>query len=177
MRIIGGKLKGKRIEAKKNMDLRPTTDFAKEGLFNVLENMIDNWAEIRVLDLFAGLGGISYEFVSRGVENIHINDWEHKHLQCIMENCKTLGISAKFSRLDAQACLQKASGFQLIFADPPYDYKHHDSLHQLVFEKPCLDKGGWFILEHDAKNKQEDKKYFKFAKKYGNVVFSFFEYV
>ncbi len=152
MRIVSGKYKGHRISPPTNITARPTTDFAKESLFNVLNNRID-FEEITVLDLFAGTGNISFEFASRGVPGITSIEMNYRHAGFIRKIIQNLQFDAinliqgdVFKYLNA--CKTK---FDLIFADPPYDLPTLDSLPDIVFEKELLKENGVFILEHPSK--------------------------
>lgn len=174
MRITGGALKGRQIEVPKGLPVRPTTAFASEALFNILNNLID-FEEVSMLDLFSGTGHISIEFASRGCGNItavdqnnncikhlnHVNKQYHLHIHCIKQDV--------FSFL-AQTNLS----FDVIFADPPYDLTNITDIHTLVFDKQLLNINGILIIEHGAKTKMEHLPHFHQHRKYGNVNFSFF---
>lgn len=175
MRIIGGDLRGKMILPPNGYKARPTTDFAKEGLFNTLINEFD-FEELEVLDLFSGTGSISYEFASRGVQKVisvemnpfHCNfikrcasDFKLKNMQVVHHNV--------FDFLEI--CKVK---FDIIFADPPYDIDGLDNIPTKVFNKELVKEGGYLILEHpDTYSFTEDPRFVK-EKKYGNVHFSYF---
>lgn len=178
MRIISGKYKSKRLHAPKNLPVRPTTDFAKEALFNVLNNnyYLD---EISVIDLFAGTGNISYELASRGCEDITAVD---SHPGCVRYIAKTsddLGMNIKTVRSDVfkflERTLQKSD---LIFADPPYDMAAEDMLKiaNLVFEREMLLPEGMLIIEHSKHTDLSQHEQFSDSRRYGGSVFSFFEY-
>src|SRR5690554_4992907 len=176
MRIISGTHKGRRLTAPKNLPVRPTTDFAKEGLFNILRTRLF-FDEINVLDLFAGTGNISFEFASRGVPTITSVD---SHSGCVHYINK---IAVEFSfpitaiKSDADNYLAGASGkFDIIFADPPYDFEIPDfeNIVQLIFEKGLLDEEGMLIIEHSKENNLSTLSHFSEARKYGGSVFSFF---
>ena len=171
MRIISGTLKGKRITAPNNLPVRPTTDFAKEALFNILNN---EWYfdEITVLDLFSGIGGISLEFASRGAKKVTSVD---NFYGCV----KFLDETAKQLKLDVLKYLDKQpiKKFDIIFADPPYDLDEeaYKKIPDLVMNNQWLEEGGNFILEHPSNISFVDHPNFIQHKKYGNVHFSFFE--
>ena len=176
MRIIRGFLKGKRFSTPPNFPSRPTTDFAKEGLFNVLENQID-FEEKKVLDLCAGTGNISFEFISREAGNLTAVDMNSNCLRFITKNAAELGIKEHLETIKADILfyLRKTERkFDLIFADPPYDYKFHHEIAEIVFERNLLVEGGLLIIEHGRHTKLEDKKHFDLVRQYGNVYFSFF---
>jgi len=176
MRIISGTHKSRRIIAPNNLPTRPTTDYAKEALFNLIDNEFDI-EQAEVLDLFAGIGGITFEFASRGVKQIVCVD---QHPGCVNFIKKTT-MELKFSQIrvlknDAYRYLKKCdSQFKIIFADPPYDQKNIDQIPQLVFEKNLLQENGMLILEHDRNWDFSNTPNFSFHKKYSNVNFSFFE--
>lgn len=176
MRIIGGTHKGKQIKTPKDLPVRPTTDFAKEALFNILANKID-FENLSVLDLFSGTGHISLEFASRGSGNIVSVD---KSFKCV-GFLKSISQELHFSNIntvkaDVFDFLKTThSKFDLIFADPPYDLPNIADIHQLVFENNLLNEKGLLIIEHGAKTNLENLAHFSQHRKYGNVNFSFFE--
>ncbi len=174
MRIIGGIHKGRTIKVPNDLQLRPTTDFAKEGLFNILANRID-FEETSVLDLFSGTGHISLEFASRGSKNITSIDNNHKCVYFLRNTSDLLNMNISASKADVFEFLAKTNlKFDLIFADPPYDAENIPEIHKLVFERGLLNPGGFLIIEHGPKTKLEDLAHFKQHRKYGNVNFSFF---
>ncbi len=175
MRIISGKHKGRRIQPPAKLPVRPTTDVAKEGLFNILMGRID-FEGLRLLDLFAGTGNISFEFASRGASRITSVDENQKCIAFISEYAKKLDILNIWTvRADAIRFLERSyEALDLIFADPPYDFQHYERIIQLVFEKQLLNENGMLILEH-GKDKDFSKiKSFREQRKYGHVMFSFF---
>src|SRR5690606_33705205 len=150
MRIISGKNKGQRLTAPKRLPVRPTTDMAKEALFNILNNRY-YFDEIRVLDLFSGTGNISYEFASRGCEGITAVDADQGCIKYISETSATLEFPITAIKKDAYEYLEKQSSkVHLIFADPPYDFSlaAFARIVQLVFERELLLEGGALIIEH-----------------------------
>ena len=176
MRIVSGIHKGKKIFAPKKLPVRPTTDFAKEALFNILHNNY-HFSGVTVLDLFSGTGNISYEFASRGAESIIAVD---AHLECVKFINKTT------EELDMPITTVKSDVFKylaatpvtsdIIFADPPYNFEV-DSLEQLVtatFENKLLKEDGVLIIEHSKKMDLSSLEHFSEARKYGNSMFSFF---
>ncbi|MCL2416422.1 MAG: RsmD family RNA methyltransferase [Bacteroidales bacterium] len=174
MRIIRGTLKGRRIQAPANLPVRPTTDFAKESLFNVLNNHVD-FEELNVLDLFAGIGGISYEFASRGASVLAVEN-NPKYTDFIKQTIEKLNIdNVRVMQTDVFAYLAKTrQTFDLIFADPPYDLPTIDLLPTLIFEYNLLTPNGIFILEHSEKHDYSTFPRFSELRKYGKVHFSFF---
>ncbi len=175
MRIIGGTYKGKQIIAPKNLPVRPTTDFAKEGLFNILNHKID-FDELTVLDLFCGTGNISLEFASRGAKKIYAID---KHSPCLFflkDTAKALKLNSIFTdRADVFKYLEKsATPMDLIFADPPYELANIEMIHELVFKNNLLKKDGILIIEHGPKTDLSSRTNYIETRKYGNVHFSFF---
>ena len=176
MRIVSGTHKGRRITPDKSFKARPTTDFAKENLFNVLNNIVD-FENLSVLDLFGGTGGISYEFASRGAEKVICVELNHRHFSFIQKTVNELQFdqilpikSDVFKFL--KACHQK---FDMIFADPPYDLKKIESIPDLIFEKEILQEDGLLIVEHSSKNDFSKHPFFSEKRTYGSVNFSFFK--
>ncbi|HRS54562.1 MAG TPA: RsmD family RNA methyltransferase [Bacteroidales bacterium] len=175
MRIISGAYKGRKINFPKNIKVRPTTDMAKEALFNILANKV-NFENIRVLDLYAGTGGITFEFASRGCIEIVAVDINYQCISFIntfaknlnMTNIKTINSSA-YSYL-----VNNKKPFDVIFADPPYDIKSTDQLPAWVFNSNSLLKNGWLIIEHPASLIFNDYEHFVDRRTYGRVNFSFF---
>ncbi|MGA3015356.1 MAG: RsmD family RNA methyltransferase [Bacteroidales bacterium] len=175
MRIITGKFRGRQIHPPANLPVRPTTDFAKESLFNILNNVID-FEGLQVLDLFAGTGSISYEFFSRGGEVVTAIDINPRCVAFI--NQTALSMNAKnleAVREDVFQFLKHPFGeYDLVYADPPYDMEGIDSLPDLVYGSTILKKDGVFILEHSRNNDFSEHPAFEQHRKYGNVNFSFF---
>lgn len=181
MRIIGGSLRGRTVIPPSGFKARPTTDFAKEGLFNVLDNMYDLSA-VRVLDLFSGTGSISYEFASRGAEEIYSVEMNPLHASFIKRSAASFGLTGMhvvrhnvFEFLDICRI-----DFDIIFADPPYGLEGLDTIPDKVLGAPgagdgLLRDGGVFILEHPGTFSFEGHSRFQREKKYGNVHFSFFK--
>ena len=178
MRIIGGKYKGRRIVPPANLKARPTTDFAKEGLFNVLNNKID-FEGITVLDLFAGTGGISYEFVSRGVAQAHLIEKNHNNFSGIKRIIKELELpNIKPIHIDVTAYLKTCNiKYDLIFADPPFDLTWIDELPDMILNANILNTDGLFILEHSGNKNFSNNPLFLEMRRYGEVHFSFFQTV
>ena len=150
MRIVSGKWKGKRIVAPKNLPTRPTTDFAKEGLFNILNNRFF-FDDLRVLDLFAGTGNIAYEFASRGAGEITCVDQNKGCVRFVGEMADDLGANIQPVQLDAWLFVQKTTtSYNIVFADPPYDWDKHEALAEALIQKGFLKEGGEAIIEHSA---------------------------
>ena len=178
MRIIRGSLKGMRFKKMKSFSSRPTTDFAKEGLFNILENSM-NIEGLVVLDLFAGLGNISFEFISRGAKELLSIDLSHQSCRYMKANSKAHNLEGihRIIQMDALKFIGKNIGtFDCIFADPPYDFENYEKLLILIEEKMLLKKGGILIIEHGRQTTFEHKKGFQKVKQFGHVYFSFFNF-
>ncbi len=175
MRIVSGSLKGRRIQAPTNLPVRPTTDFAKESLFNVLNNRVD-FEELDVLDLFAGIGSISCEFASRGAKSVLAVDNHPKCADFIKRTAENLQIQRmNVLCADTFAYIAKTrQKFDLIFADPPYDLSTLHLLPTLIFQYQLLNPNGIFILEHSEKHDFSTLPHFSELRKYGKVHFSFF---
>lgn len=177
MRIISGKYKSKRISAPKNLPVRPTTDMAKESLFNILNNLY-YFDSITVLDLFSGTGNISYEFASRGTETIYAVDAHFGCIKFINQIAKELDVDITTFKSDVYKFLEKTSlKSDVIFADPPYDFEASQFLKiaDLVFEKELLNEEGTLIIEHSKHTSLTEHPKFSYEKRYGGNVFSFFE--
>lgn len=175
MRIISGTNKGRHISPPKMFAARPTTDIAKEGLFNVLENNY-NFENIRVMDAFAGTGSISYEFASRGCPEIISVEQNSKYAAFIRSMAETL----KFSQIMVMCAdvfklrLSSFKPFDVIFADPPYDLPNLATIPDLFFGANMLTPEGWLILEHSRDYDFKDNIHFERVRNYGKVHFSFF---
>ena len=177
MRIISGIYKSRKIIAPKNLPVRPTTDMAKESLFNILNNHYF-FAELIVLDLFAGTGNISYEFASRGCENITCVDQDFGCIKFINQTAETFKMPIQTIKSDVFKYLEKATQqANIIFADPPYDLPAADfeKITELVFENNLLLEEGLLIIEHSKHTKMSQFKNFSYSKSYGGNMFSFFE--
>lgn len=176
MRIIGGKYKAKRISVPHNITARPTTDFAKEGLFNLLNNRID-FEDIDVLDLFAGTGSIGFEFISRGARSVVSVEQSDRHCVFIHKVCNDLKIdNLMLIKGDVFRYIASARvKFDVIFADPPYELTKINEIPDLIFKQELLKPDGLFVLEHSAKSNFEKHPNFSSHRHYGNVNYSFFE--
>lgn len=176
MRIIGGEHGGRKFNPPNNMPYtRPTTDIAKEGLFNVLQNNFD-FEEIKTLDLFGGTGSISYELASRGVTDLTIVEKDIAMYEFIKKTSAALKLeSFKVLKLDVfKFILNCTDKFDFIFAGPPYALTTIDELPELIFEKQLLNKDGWFVLEHTPRNEYKNFPYYKTERNYGSTIFSTF---
>lgn len=176
MRIISGRYRAKKIQPPKNLPVRPTTDFAKESLFNILSNRLD-FEEIEVLDLFAGTGNISFEFASRDCKSIRSVDINFKCVDFINKIANELMFeNLQCTQANAFSFLKTIkTDFDLIFADPPYDLPEIDRIPVLVFENNLLNDDGILIIEHSRSLNFENHPNFYEHRKYGNVNFSFFK--
>ena len=176
LRIISGQFRGKRIVAPKKLPVRPTTDMAKESLFNILNNSF-YFDEIKALDLFAGTGNISYELASRGCTEIIAVDSSKLCINFIDKTTDELGTTGLFPVLsDVMEFLTRdRNSYDLIFADPPYDFDKYDEIVDHIFEKEMLIEGGLLILEHQTRTDLSHLPNFESSRKYGNVRFSFFQ--
>jgi len=176
MRIIGGEHGRRRINPPAHMPhTRPTTDVAKEGLFNIISNNLDI-EDLKTLDLFGGTGSISYELASRGAKDLTMVEKDAKMYEFIkktsaelkLENFKVLKMDV-FKYIDH--CAEK---FDFIFAGPPYALGNIDDLPKLIFEKQLLNNKGWFVLEHTPRNNYKKFPFYTTERNYGTTIFSIF---
>lgn len=178
MRIIGGVNKNYRFKFPKNLNVRPTTDFCKENLFNILNNHID-FSEITVLDLYSGSGNISYEFISRGSHVTSIDN-NYRCIQYIKKNITALNTNkSNIQKIDSIKFLQENKiKYDLIFADPPFNFenKYYEELINIIFNKKVLAKNGILIIEHNKFLNFKNSIYFYMSRKYSDINFSFFKY-
>lgn len=176
MRIIGGEFGGRRFNPPANMPhTRPTTDIAKEGLFNVIENNLDI-SSLKTLDLFGGTGSISYELASRGATDLTIVEKDPSMHAFIKKNAEALAIEhIKVIKMDVFRFIEQCQEtFDFIFAGPPYALAAIDELPARIFEKKLLKPGGWFVLEHTPRNNYEKFPGFATYRSYGTTLFSIF---
>lgn len=175
MRIVSGKFKGRKINPPSSIKARPTTDMAREGLFNVLQNRID-LEGIEVLDLFCGTGAVSLEFLSRGAKSATAVDIEFASKKFITSLLKSWEIqNMRVVRANVFALVKKANkAFDIVFADPPYALENFEEIPELVMNAGWVKPNGLFILEHGGEKNFEEVPGFDGLKKYGNVHFSFF---
>lgn len=176
MRIISGIHGGRRISPPANMPhTRPTTDIAKEGLFNIIQNNLEI-EDLKTLDLFGGTGCISYELASRGCKDLTIVEKDPKMYEFIKKTAASLGFS-HFNLLKGEVfkyietCSQQ---YDFIFAGPPYALGTIDELPLKIFEKKLLRPGGWFVLEHTPRNDYKKFEHYRNERNYGSTIFSIF---
>jgi 16S rRNA (guanine(966)-N(2))-methyltransferase RsmD len=177
VRIISGKYKGRRIFPPKGLPVRPTTDMSKEALFNVLNNHF-SFEGLKILDLFAGTGNISFEFASRGSTPITSVDGDFGCVKFIKQVADEYDFNIAATKSDVFKFLERNNAtYDIIFADPPYalDQKTFDKIVLLVFEKNTLQEDGMMIIEHSKYTKLDHLIHFSFKKSYGGSIFSFFE--
>lgn len=177
-RIIRGFWRGKQLRAPRNLTVRPTTDFAKESLFNILENRID-WEEGRALDLFAGTGSLSFELLSRGCSKVTAVDIARASLRFMEKIRSELQVEDRLhiQQSEALSFLQKdLNTYDIILADPPYDYpqENYQKLVEAVFLNRLLRSGGMLVVEHNARSSLSELPHFQSFRRYGKVGFSFF---
>ncbi len=177
MRIISGSLGGRRIKPPANMPhTRPTTDIAKEGLFNILQNRID-FDGIKTLDLFGGTGCISYELASRGASSLTIVEKDNVMFNFIKKNLEDLKIEGSILfKMDVFSFLQNCNEkYDFIFAGPPYALGTIDELPKIIVSKQLIKPNGYFVLEHTPRNNYQNFEGFSFVRNYGTTLFSFFK--
>ena len=175
MRIIGGKYRGRKVIPPPGFKARPTTDFARESLFNILNNRVD-FEDITVLDLFSGTGSISYEFASRGAKEIHLVEMDMKHIAGIKRIIRDIGFeNIRCVHIDVRAFLKTCSQkYDIVFADPPYDLPWLKEIPSLVTGSGIIKEDGFFILEHPRSMSFSGHEKFFEHRNYGSVNFSFF---
>jgi 16S rRNA (guanine966-N2)-methyltransferase len=176
MRIIRGSHRGRLIHPPGNLPVRPTTDLAKESLFNILENNFF-FQDLSVLDLFAGTGSISYEFASRGSKLVVAVESNVRCSRFITDTAKQLNFNTlRTMRVNAFSFLKQSSQkYDIIFADPPYDMEGIELVPQLVFERLLLAENGWLVVEHSREKDFKEHPGFFEQRRYGKVNFSFFK--
>lgn len=177
MRIISGKYKGRRISPPKGLPVRPTTDMSKEALFNVLNNYF-NFSGLKILDLFAGTGNISYEFASRGSDNITSVDGDFGCVKFIKQTADEFDFNIAGIKSDVFKFIEKnKNSYDVIFADPPYnlDQATFEKLVEMIFANELLQEDGMMVIEHSKYTKLDHMINFSFKKSYGGSIFSFFE--
>lgn len=176
MRIISGKYKGRRITAPKKLPVRPTTDMAKEALFNILNNQY-YFEDISVLDLFAGTGSISYEFASRGTQHISCIDQDYGCIKFINSTAEMFDMPIQTIKSDVYKFLENLKQEStIIFADPPYAFtlEQFSKIPELIFQNKALQDDGLLIIEHSKHTDLSQLPNFKYSKNYGGNAFSFF---
>lgn len=179
MRIISGKHQRRRITPPRDLPVRPTTDFAKEALFNILTNRISSYNKLNILDLYTGTGSISFEFASRGAKTVTSVDTNTKCIQFVQTTAKELTLPIQTILMDAEQFASKENlSYDIIFADPPYDISDEDlqKLSELVYDN-LLAEGGIFILEHSKQALRDIELLTNQTdyRKYGNTRFRFIE--
>lgn len=176
MRIIGGEYGGRKFNPPDKMPhTRPTTDIAKEGLFNIMQNNLD-FSNLKTLDLFGGTGSISYELASRGVPDLTIVEKDAAMYEFIKKTSLALKLeNFKIIKMDVFRFIQQCTDkFDFIFAGPPYALTTINDLPKNIFEKQLLNKNGWFVLEHTPKNDYKSYPFYNSERNYGTTVFSIF---
>jgi len=175
VRIISGKYRGKRINAPKNIKARPTTDYAKEALFNILGNRYDLEGLV-VLDLFAGIGSISMEFASRGAETVLSVDIAQNSYAFIKRMANELQLPIQVIKSDAFAYIKRHHmPCDIVFCDPPYDLERRGELPSMILDQDFIAEDGVLIIEHDEYTNYQMAPGFVETRNYGKVNFSFFE--
>ena len=174
MRIISGKHKSRKISAPTNLPVRPTTDRAKEALFNIVQNRY-NLKKIKFLDLFAGTGNISFEMASRGCKDITAIDVNYKCTSFIKQTSSLLEFNINVIKSECLQAINKIEEkYDFIFADPPYNYTLYRELKDGIFSNKILNENGCLIIEHDRNTKFQEKEIVLEERKYGTVHFSIF---
>lgn len=175
MRIISGTYKGRRFDLPRSLKARPTTDFAKEALFNILDNRL-NYEELDVLDLFSGTGSIGLEFVSRGAASVYCIEQYSPHTKFIRSVVEKLGVqNLRLIQGDVYQYIHKHPGlFDVIFADAPYTDPRLIELPNLIFEAGLLKPEGLLIVEHSKAQHFDEHPHWEETRVYGSVHFSFF---
>lgn len=176
MRIIGGALGGRRVNPPAKMPYtRPTTDIAKEGLFNILENNLE-LEGMKTLDLFGGTGSISYELASRGAADLTIVEKDMAMYEFIKKTSEALQLQHfKVVKMDVFRFMEQCTEtFDFIFAGPPYALETINDIPKMVAERGLLKQNGWFVLEHTPRNNYEAYPLFVTERNYGTTVFSIF---
>lgn len=177
MRIITGKLKGRRLEVPPKGTIRPTSDFTKSGIFNIIEAR-KGVEGCRILDLFAGTGNLGFEAISRGAESAVEVEADRGAVNAIIETAKRFGVTDQVQVVasDVAAYLGRAPRpYDLVFADPPYDYSDFQGLIDTVLSG-WLAEDGWLIVEHDVRHKFNQHPNCVFTKPYGKTIVSIFKF-
>ena len=178
MRIIGGEFRGRRFNPPaKNWPTRPTTDFAKEGLFNILYNRLD-FESLKVLDIFGGTGNHCYEFISRGCEDATYVDKFGGAVSFVKKTAKELNIENRLTivKMDVFKFINSTSNkYDYIFAGPPYPLPNLDDIPDEIFNNELLAEDGLFVLEHNPRHDFKDHTHYVEERNYGTTIFSFFK--
>jgi len=176
MRIITGTLKGRRLKSPTTDETRPTSDRTKEGMFNVIASR-RYFDDLEVLDLFGGSGNLGFEAISRGAVHATFVDSSRASIKIIEENAAHLGVTDQVRVICSQVdsfLSRFARPFDLVFADPPYDYPEMEKLIEVVLTTGWLAEGGWFLLEHDKRHNFTDHPNCVFSKPYGRTIVTIF---
>lgn len=176
MRIITGTLKGRKINIPNTLTVRPTSDRTKEGLFSVIEAR-RYIRDARILDLFAGSGNLGVEAISRGAANVLFVDNDRRNIRHIEKLSKQFEISdqVRTAVADVSDFLNgPALPYDIIFADPPYEYPEMEAMIEIILTRGWLNDNGWFILEHDKRHNFEEHLHCFFSKAYGRTIVSIF---
>jgi 16S rRNA (guanine(966)-N(2))-methyltransferase RsmD len=176
MRIITGTLKGRRLKSPTTDETRPTSDRTKEGMFNVIDAR-RYFDDLEVLDLFGGSGNLGFEAISRGAAHVTFVDASRASVKIIEENAEHLGVTNQVRVICSQVdsfLSRFARPFDLVFADPPYDYPEIDKLIEVVMTGGWLAEGGWLLLEHDKRHNFTDHPNCVFSKPYGRTIVTIF---
>ncbi|MEM9835579.1 MAG: RsmD family RNA methyltransferase [Bacteroidota bacterium] len=181
MRIIGGQFRGRRFTPPADKwPTRPTTDYAKEGLFNILQNRLD-FSTLRVLDLFGGTGSHDYEFISRGCHDVTYVDRHRPAVAFVRKTIATLGVADKITimQMDVFRFLKRppTQPYDYIFAGPPYPLLNIPDIPDIIFDQGFLAEGGLFVLEHNPHHDFTKDPRCTEVRNYGKTIFSFFEHV
>ncbi len=180
MRIISGRFKGRKFyPPANNWPTRPTTDFAKEGLFNILMNQID-FESVKMLDLFGGTGNHGYEFISRGCTDVTYVNKFHACVKFVRETASVLEIKGeiKIVKADVFKFMERShEKYDYIFAGPPYGMPRLDELPDLIFQYGLLSEDGLLVLEHNPNHSFSDHSFFSEERNYGKTIFSFFKHL
>ena len=176
MRIISGSHKGRTFRVPTGFPSRPTTDYAKEGLFNMLSNSYE-FQDMKILDLCSGTGNISFEFLSIGAAHVTAVDEHGKACNWLHKNAQQLQFQTQLNVVNSDCLhfLERTNQlFDIIFADPPFDLKIHASLVSLVFQRSILQQEGLLVVEHGKNTSLHSEMHFQNMRNFGNVNFSFF---
>lgn len=176
MRIITGTLKGRRLKSPTTDETRPTSDRTKEGMFNVIAAR-RYFDDLEVLDLFGGSGNLGFEAISRGAAHATFVDASRASIKIIEENAAHLGVTEQVRVICSQVdsfLSRFARPFDLVFADPPYDYPEMEKLIEVVLTTGWLAEGGWFLLEHDKRHNFSEHPGCVFSKPYGRTIVTIF---
>ncbi len=178
MRIIAGKYRSRRIAPPKNLPVRPTTDRARESLFNILNNLVE-FEEIKALDLFSGTGAVSFELISRGCRQVTAVDHNKQCTTWIKKAARDFQMDdIRVVPADVFRFMNhRGEKYDLIFADPPYSLENLPEISRYVFENKLLNENGWLVVEHPKEIDFSGQPYFHSHRKYGKVNFSFFHFV